>query len=105
MSRTVFALAASGLMLAAASFTPAAADAKVCRAPIEATGHGQAVEPSLPDYGTHYARRQARHNWKLAVIAADGVRFSFLSHARHVGYSEDRGAGQIYITLKATPCT
>jgi len=103
MSRNALAAAACGLMLAV-TLVPAEADAKVCRAAVEATGHGQAVEPSLPDYGVGYARKQARKTWIQAVIASDGKRFANLARARHVRYSEDRGAGQIYITLKATPC-
>lgn len=104
MLPTSLAVVASGLLFAATTLAPAAS-ASVCRAPVEATGHGQAVEPSLPDYGVGYARRQARHLWAQSVIASDGARFANLRHARHVGYSEDRGAGQIYIVLKATPCT
>jgi hypothetical protein len=102
MSRAAFVLATS--VLAAACLAPASANAAACRAPIEATGHGQAVEPSLPDYGVGYARNQAIHLWIKSVIAADGPRFADFRHARHVSFSEDRGAGQIYITLKATPC-
>jgi hypothetical protein len=94
---------ATGLLFAFAASADAA-NYGACRAPIAATGHGQAVEPSLPDYGVGYARRQAIHIWVQNVIAADGPRFAHFRRARNISFTEDRGAGQIYITLKATPC-
>ena len=106
MYRFVHKFAAAGLVLAATSITIAPANAfyGACRAPFEATGHGQAMEPTLVDYGQAYARRMARQKWIAAVAATDGARYSYLRNAHDVSYSEDRGAGQIYITLKATPC-
>jgi len=103
MTRLLTAAAATVLLLGLAA-PASAAPYGACRAPIAATGHGQAIEPSLPDYGVGYARRQAIHIWVQNVIAADGRRFGNLRRARNVSFSEDRGAGQIYITLKAAPC-
>jgi len=96
--------AAAACLLVACNASASAANYGACRAPVSATGHGQAIEPSLPDFGVAYARRQAIHIWVQNVIAADGPRFGNIRHARNVSFSEDRGAGQIYITLKATPC-
>jgi hypothetical protein len=82
----------------------AGAQAAVCKAPIEVTGHGQNVEKSLPDFGDAYAKRQARNMWRAAVIKADGLAFANLAKARNVTWTPDAGAGQIYEILKATPC-
>ena len=88
----------------AAGAVSTSAEAKVCKAPVEATGHGQNVEPSLPDYGDAYAKKDARKKWRAAVIAADGLAFAKLSKAKSITYTPDAGAGQIYEVLKATPC-
>lgn len=99
MTRAVIVLAVLAVCTSAT-----AAEAKVCKAPIEATGHGQNVEPSLPDYGDAYAKKDARKNWRAAVIAADGLAFAKLSKAKSITFTPDAGAGQIYEVLKATPC-
>jgi len=105
MLRTSMVQIAKCLVVTSAPFFLAAgADAAVCRAPIQAIGHGQAIEPSLPDFGVAYARNQAIHIWTHIVMATDGRRFANLRRARRVSFSEDRGAGQIYITQIATPC-
>jgi hypothetical protein len=100
-------LAVCGLA-AAAMFAPVTAQSAyythVCRKPVQAVGHGQAIEPGRFDFGVGYAKRQARHRWAIKVTQLYGHSFSYLARARHVTYSVDRGAGQIYVTLTASPC-
>jgi len=75
-----------------------------CKAAISATGHGQAIEKHRFDYGAGYAMAQAQKLWRKAVIAADGPAYANLADAHDVKYSQNRGAGQIYVTLTARPC-
>jgi len=92
----------AGLLATAPS--EAASYGSICKAPVLGYGHGQQVEPSLPDFGEPYARRVALADWVKKVSQLYGHGFANIRHARHVSYVNDPGAGQINMTLTASPC-
>ena len=102
MHRARLALLA-GIALAASAL-PGLAEASVCKPAVSAVGHGQNIEPSLPDFGVGHARAEARKLWRAKVKSLYGIAYARLARAHDITYAEEGGAGQIYVTLTARPC-